>query len=215
MARGANATFSPAMTSTATRPSCDALCASIGSPTTSPMAKIDGSSVRMLLVDDDEAARRRRGTRGPVEPGNARVRPAADGHEHAIEQPALALCRRSPPAPFERDADAPWPPPSSATTRVLSRTAFIDLRSHASRGRRRDRGRLPAAAGRHLDDGDAAAERGVDRSELQADVAAADDEQRFRNIRADRAPRSNPSHADRRSRSEVGIAGSEPVARIA
>ena len=43
MARGVKATFSPAITSTATRPSCDALCASIGSPTTSPIAKIDGS----------------------------------------------------------------------------------------------------------------------------------------------------------------------------
>ena len=56
IARGSNATFSPAITSTATRPSCDALCASIGSPTTSPIAKIDGSCGAPLLVDDDEAA---------------------------------------------------------------------------------------------------------------------------------------------------------------
>jgi hypothetical protein len=35
-----------AMTSTATRASCDALCASIGSPATSPIAKMFGSAVR-------------------------------------------------------------------------------------------------------------------------------------------------------------------------
>ena len=36
---------------------------------------------------------------------------------------------------------------------------------------------------RHLDDGDGAAERRVDRAEFEADVAAADDEQRLRNVR--------------------------------
>src|SRR3954471_2971761 len=46
MPRGSKATFSPAMTSAATLPSCVALCASIGSPTTSPMAKMCGTFVR-------------------------------------------------------------------------------------------------------------------------------------------------------------------------
>ncbi len=38
MAAGSNATLCPAMASTAVRPSCEALCASMGSPTTSPIA---------------------------------------------------------------------------------------------------------------------------------------------------------------------------------
>jgi hypothetical protein len=46
MAAGSKATLWPAMASAATRPSCEALCASIGSPVMSPMAKIDGSAVR-------------------------------------------------------------------------------------------------------------------------------------------------------------------------
>ena len=37
-------------------------------------------------------------------------------------------------------------------------------------------------ARRHLDDGDGAAERGVDGAELEADVAAADDEERLRDV---------------------------------
>ncbi len=52
IARGANATFSPAITSTATRPSCDALCASIGSPTTSPMV----TPPRVLTSDGEVVA---------------------------------------------------------------------------------------------------------------------------------------------------------------
>ncbi len=38
MAFGSKATLCPAMASTAVRPSWEALCASMGSPTTSPMA---------------------------------------------------------------------------------------------------------------------------------------------------------------------------------
>ena len=34
----------------------------------------------------------------------------------------------------------------------------------------------------HLDDGDAAAERGVDAAQFEADIAAADDEQRLRDV---------------------------------
>ena len=38
IAFGSKATLCPEIASTATRPSCDALCASMGSPTTSPIA---------------------------------------------------------------------------------------------------------------------------------------------------------------------------------
>ena len=38
----------PRIASTATRASCDALCANIGSPTTSPIAKMEGSAVRRV-----------------------------------------------------------------------------------------------------------------------------------------------------------------------
>ena len=194
IARGANATFSPAITSTATRPSCDALCASIGSPTTSPIAKIDGSCGAALLVDHDEAAlvdlhaASARG-RESLEFGR---RPTAD--EHAIEQ-LLASARA---LPSKRDADALRPRPSSATTCVSSSTLFIVCVDALGE----DVDEIAIGAGqqarRHLDDGDRAAERGVDRAELEADVAAADDEQRLRECRADRAPRSSPSRADRR-----------------
>ena len=47
--RLSNAAGSPASTSAATLPSCDALCASIGSPATSPIAKMCGSAVRCCL----------------------------------------------------------------------------------------------------------------------------------------------------------------------
>ena len=40
IAFGSKAAFPPAITSTATLPSCEALCANIGSPTISPIAKI-------------------------------------------------------------------------------------------------------------------------------------------------------------------------------
>ena len=46
MARGSKTVFLPRMASTATRPSCVALWASMGSPATSPMAKMDGPAVR-------------------------------------------------------------------------------------------------------------------------------------------------------------------------
>ncbi len=46
IAAGSNTALWPAMASMATRASCDALCASIGSPATSPMANTVGSVVR-------------------------------------------------------------------------------------------------------------------------------------------------------------------------
>ena len=101
IARGSKATFSPAITSTATRPSCDALCASIGSPTTSPIAKIDGSCGARLLVDDDEAALDRLRRACVSSPGISEFgrRPT----ETSTRSKVRSLCS---PLAFERDADA-------------------------------------------------------------------------------------------------------------
>ena len=49
MARASKKLLRPAATSAATFPSCIALCASIGCPTTSPMAKMCGTLVRICL----------------------------------------------------------------------------------------------------------------------------------------------------------------------
>ena len=141
IARGANATFSPAITSTATRPSCDALCASIGSPTTSPIAKIDGSCGAPLLVDHDEAALDRPARACVSRPGMLRVR--------AGGRPTRARDRRAAPSgrrlALERHADALRLRPSSARPR-LEQHALHHLADALARGRRRDRGRRRAAA---------------------------------------------------------------------
>ena len=50
MARASKKLFLPAMTSAATFASCIALCASIGWPTTSPIAKMCGTLVRICLL---------------------------------------------------------------------------------------------------------------------------------------------------------------------
>ncbi len=49
MHRASKADFCPAATSAATLPSCEALCANIGAPITSPIAKICGTLVRICL----------------------------------------------------------------------------------------------------------------------------------------------------------------------
>ena len=141
IACGSNATLSPAIASTATRPSCDALCASIGSPTTSPMAKMFGSAVR---VASSTSMKPRSSTFTSVlsRPGTA---------SSACGRPTRARGRTSAPSPrpvlaFERDRDA--------VLLLLHRDDLgleQDLRRSsraASRGCRRDRGRRPAAARR-------------------------------------------------------------------
>ena len=194
IARGANATFSPAITSTATRPSCDALCASIGSPTTSPMAKIDGSCGAALLVDDDEAALVDLHAR-PVEAGDLRVRPPADRRPARDRTAARSRARAF---AFERDADAARPRPSSARRACSSSTALHRLLDAL----REDVDEIAIGARqqarRHLDDGDRAAERGVDRSRARGRCSRRRRPAATSGCRADRARRSNPSRADRR-----------------
>jgi hypothetical protein len=114
--------------------------------------------------------------RGLFESGNFRVRPPADGDKDAIEQ--LLTGRIA----LESDLDA-----------APSVCHLYDLRIHHDPGEQLVEallqhvhqiaiGARQQAAG-HLDNGHFAAERGVDGAELETDVAAADDEQRLRNVR--------------------------------
>ena len=83
IAAGSNTALCPAMASTATRASCDALCASIGSPATSPIANIVGSAVRRWpSVSMKPLASTF--TRVLVEPVDVGVRPAADRDQHVV-----------------------------------------------------------------------------------------------------------------------------------
>ena len=117
IARGAKATCLPAITSTATRPSCDALWASIGSPTTSPMANIDGSPVRIC--------------------SSTLMKPRASSMTRVRSRPGMPVLGRRPTATSTRSKSCSLGslpshvtriPAASAfirTTRVLSRTLFI------------------------------------------------------------------------------------------
>ena len=167
------------MTSTATRASCDALCASIGSPTTSPIAKIDGSSVRRCSSTLMKPRR--------VDL-HARLVEAGDRRSSAAGRPTTStrsnICS---------SASAPRP---RSVTRIPSRLVLHldDLRVQQDRSRTVSSSRFGEDVheiaigagqqpGRHFDDGDLAAERRVHRAQFQSDVAAADDEQRLRNVR--------------------------------
>ena len=200
IARGSNATFSPAITSTATRPSCDALCASIGSPTTSPIAKIDGSCGPPLLVDDDEAAVVDLDARA----GRARESSSSAGGRPTPARDRTAAPSRSTSSPSKRDADALRPRPSSATTLVSSSTALHRLADALGE----DVDEIAVGArqqpGRHLDDRDGAAERGVDRCRARGRCSRRRRPAATSGCRADRAPRSNPSRADRRPSASAG-----------
>ena len=106
IASGSNTALWPAIASIATRASCDALCASIGSPATSPIAKIVGSAVRRWPSVSMNPLRVDLHPRG-LEARDLRVRPAADGDEHTIER----LFGFGGPVAFEGDADAVLRPP--------------------------------------------------------------------------------------------------------
>ena len=141
IARGSKPTFSPAITSTATRPSCDALCASIGSPATSPMAKIDGSAVRRCSSTTMKPRSSTCDARA-VEAGNLRVRPAADRDQHAIEQ--LLGPSASAASPSNVDADALRLGLHLHDLRVRAGRSSSSAR-RAWRARRRGRGRRPGS----------------------------------------------------------------------
>ena len=98
------------MTSAATLPSCVALWASIGSPTTSPIAWMCGTFVRSWPVDGDEAALVDLDARG-VGADRVAVRAPADGDEHAVERlrarRAVALERHAQPVLARLDRRRP------------------------------------------------------------------------------------------------------------
>ena len=131
-----------------------------------------------LFVDDDEAALVDADARA-VEARNLGVGPAPDRHQHAVEE--LGLVAVLDAFAVEGHADA------------LGFGLHLDharIEHHALHGLGdalgEDVHEITVCAreqpGRHLHDGHGAAERGIDRSELQANVAAPDDEQGGRDV---------------------------------
>ena len=97
---------SPAIASTATRPSCVALCASIGSPATSPIAKIVGSAVRRC------ASTLMKPRRSTCDAGlfEARDRSSSAGGRRRPARGRTACSRlRRRPSPSKRHADPVCP----------------------------------------------------------------------------------------------------------
>ena len=129
---------------------------------------------------------------GLVEAGHAEFgrRPIDD--EHAVER--LLLVRVGEALAFHLDLDAVLRRPSSRRPRLQQ-----DLVQRLLEPAREERHEIAIGAGqqaaRHFDDRDLGAERRVDRAQFEADVAAADDEQRSSECPADRARRSSPSRA--------------------
>ena len=87
-----NTTGSPKMTSIATLASWDALCASIGSPATSPIAKMCGSAVRCCVVDDRKATLVQLHL-SILEPDAGGYRSATNADQHAVETFVAVLAR--------------------------------------------------------------------------------------------------------------------------
>ena len=85
MTRASKKLFCPAATSAATLPSCVALCASIGCPTTSPIAKMCGTLVRIWRSTGmkPRSSTVHAGGRGVDAPA---VRHAPDGDQHLAVQ---------------------------------------------------------------------------------------------------------------------------------
>ena len=160
----------PAMTSAATLPSCVALCASIGSPTTSPMAKMCGTFVRSC-ASTGMKPRSSTATPACLRADQLAVGPPPDGEQDAVE--GLRLRRV---VALERHGQA-----------VVAGLDRGDLRRQVDRRialldallQRPDEVAVGAGheAVEQLDDRDLRAERVVDRRHLQADDPAADDEQ--------------------------------------
>ena len=165
------------MASTAMRPSCDALCASIGSPTTSPIAKIDGSSVRRC---SSTTMKPRASTCTAVRssPG------ISEFGRRPTETSTLSNTCSDRALPGRRRARRECPSDTSVmlATFVFSRIRFAIF----AIALRQDVDQIAVGAGQqargHLDDRDLAAQGRVDAAELESDVAAADDEQGFRHV---------------------------------
>ena len=190
IARGSNATFWPAITSTADAPFVRRLVrehrladdVADGEDRRLVRARCSSTMMKPRSIDLDARA---------VEAGNR--------SSSAGGRPRRARGRTCPRA-------LPSPPPSNVT-RMPSASAFMPTTfvfsstprhvwlDRASRGRRPDRDRRRAAGRRHLDDGDGAAERGVDACRARGRCSRRRRRAATSGCRADRARRSNPSRA--------------------
>ena len=65
---------------------------------------------------------------------------------------------------------------------VLSRIASNIFSSRLCSGRTRSRSAPGSKSGQHFDDGDARAQRRIDRAEFEADISSADDQQASGNV---------------------------------
>ena len=179
MASGSNATRSPAMASTATRAFVRRLVREhrLADDVADRVDRRLGRAPR--AVDLDEAARVHLHLR-LVEPGHRGIRPAADRDEHAIERAFLAASARQ-PSPSNVTA-MPFFASFMPTTLVFSSTASQIDSIRFARMLTRSRSAPGSRPAGHLDDRHLGAERGVDAAQLEPDVAAADDQQRLRNV---------------------------------
>ena len=127
----------------------------------------------------------------------------------------------TPTAEISRSASIVWVLPSAVSTVAVTRiVALLDLR-HLGAGEDPDALLLEALAGergdllvldgqdlrQHLDDRHLGAHRAVERGELDADGARADDEQRFRHGLAAPSPRNRSRSASRPARCRAARAG--------
>ena len=153
-----------------------ALWASIGWPATSPMAQIRGSAVRRC--------------------GSTATKPCLSIWTLVFSRPRPSLLGRRPTETSTRlncwtlSIDAcrskvtsiAWPLSTMETTFMLSRISAKSLLSFLCNGRTRSRSAPGKQAVGQLDDADPRAQGGVDRAHLQADVAAADHQQRLGHV---------------------------------
>ena len=165
-----------AITSAASEPSCVALWASIGSPRTSPIEKMCGTLVRICTSD---AMKPRSSTATPAAsaPMTLPLGLRPDRDEDAVEDLGVV-------AELDRQALVGGLDRLDAGLEVDRLVAALDaLLEHADQVLVGARDQLVE----QLDDRDLGAQRVVDRRHLEADDAAADDQQPLRDLRRPRA----------------------------
>ena len=128
-----------------------------------------------LLVNDDEALVVQANAR-PAEPGDARIRSSPDRDEHAIEDLFLLFGLA-----FEADADATLLGGHLHDT-CLEQHTLESLRDALGEHVHQISIGARQQARRHFDHRHGAAERRVDGAELEADISAAYDQQRLRDV---------------------------------
>ena len=169
-------------------PSSSALWASIG-PVDQVADRVDARDVRLeVLVDGDLAGLRVDARRRPL-PGPALgVRPPADGDEHLVARrtsSGLAVLRLGRDGHLAALDLRPGDLASrGGTSSPCLPSDLVQQAADLGVGQRHD-------PREELDDCDLRSEPLPDRAELQADVAAADDDQVLRHLVEARAPRSS------------------------